>query len=80
METQEENMSKQPQLFDTEDKHGEDIYIGPKIIKKELTFQEKIIDPKNPSTVGRNYSNLGNHTLLILFIATILFVIKASYG
>lgn len=73
-------MSKQPQLFETEDKHGEDIYIGPKVIKKELTFQEKIIDPKNPNTVGTTYSNLGNHTLLILFISSILFVIKASYA
>jgi len=40
----------------------------------------KIIDPKNPHTVGKSAWNLGNHVLIILFVSAIIFVIKASYG
>jgi|TARA_B100000073_G_scaffold191745_1_gene158720 hypothetical protein len=70
---------KQPQLFETEDQFGEDIYAGPKLVKQELDFKTKMIDPKNPSTVGQSAWNLGNHTLAICFIACIVFVIYASY-
>ena len=40
----------------------------------------KFIDPKNPHTVGKSLLNLGNHVLVVLFILTILFVVKASYS
>ncbi len=70
---------EQPQLFETEDQFGEDIYASPKLVKQELDFKTKIIDPKNPSTVGQSAWNLGNHTLAICFIACIVFVIYASY-
>ena len=70
---------KQPQLFETEDEYGNDIIQGPKLIKRKLSTKESIIDPKNPSTVGTSAWNLGNHTLLILFIMCICFVLYASY-
>ena len=72
-------MSEQPQLFETEDQHGEDLFTEPKLVKQELDFRTKMIDPKNPYTVGSSAWNLGNHTLAICFIACILFVIYASY-
>ena len=70
----------QPQLFETEDQYGNDIIQGPKLEKKKLTTKEAIIDPKNPSSVGTSFWNLGNHTLTIMFICGIVFVIVASYG
>ena len=73
-------MSEQPQLFETEDQYGNDIIQGPKLEKKKLTTKEAIIDPKNPSSVGTSFWNLGNHTLTIMFICGIVFVIVASYG
>tara|TARA_B100000575_G_C22913507_1_gene530332 strand:+ start:292 stop:510 length:219 start_codon:yes stop_codon:yes gene_type:complete len=72
-------MSEQPQLFETEDQYGNDIIQDPKLVKQELDFKTKMIDPKNPNTVGQSAWNLGNHTLLIMFIVIILFVIQASY-
>ena len=72
-------MSEQPQLFETEDQYGNDIIQGPKLVKRKLSTKESIIDPKNPSTVGTSAWNLGNHTLLILFIMCICFVLYASY-
>ena len=72
-------MSKQPQLFETEDQYGNDIIQGPKINKRKLTTKEAMIDPKNPSTVGSSAWNLGNHTLAICFILCIIFVGYASY-
>ena len=41
---------------------------------------KNIIDPKNPHTVGTSIMNLGNHVLIIGFIAALLFVVKASYS
>tara|TARA_B100001248_G_scaffold40600_1_gene26052 strand:- start:11642 stop:11863 length:222 start_codon:yes stop_codon:yes gene_type:complete len=73
-------MSYQPQLFETEDQYGNDIIQGPKLEKKKLTTKEAMIDPKNPSSVGTSFWNLGNHTLTIMFICGIVFVIVASYG
>ena len=70
----------QPQLFETEDQYGNDIIQGPKLVKKQLTNKEIMIDPKNPGTVGTSFWNLGNHTLAICFISCIVFVIVASYG
>ena len=72
-------MSEQPQLFETEDQYGNDIIQGPKLPKKDLTTKESMIDPKNPTSVGSSYWNLGNHTLAICFIMCIAFVIYASY-
>ena len=69
----------QPQLFETEDQYGNDIIQGPKLVKKKLTTKEAMIDPKNPSTVGTSAWNLGNHTLSIMFIMTIVWVIWVSY-
>ena len=69
----------QQQLFDTEDQYGNDIIQGPKLVKKKLTTKEAMIDPKNPSTVGTSAWNLGNHTLSIMFIMTIVWVIWVSY-
>ena len=69
----------QPQLFDTEDQYGNDLIQGPKLPKKNLTTKESIIDPKNPNTVGTSLWNLGNHTLSIMFIMTIVWVIWVSY-
>ena len=71
-------MSEQQQLFDTEDQYGNDIIQGPKLVKKKLTTKEAMIDPKNPSTVGTSAWNLGNHTLSIMFIMTIVWVIWGS--
>ena len=71
---------EQPQLFETEDAYGNDIIQGPKLVKKKLTTKEQLIDPKNPHTVGTSAWNLGNHTLTIMFICGIVFVIVASYG
>ena len=31
---------------------------------KNLSWKQKIIDPKNPKIVGKNWSNLGNHILI----------------
>ena len=73
-------MSNQPQLFETEDQYGNDIIQGPKINKRKLSTKEAMIDPKNPSSVGTSFWNLGNHTLTIMFICGIVFVIVASYG
>ena len=42
--------------------------------------KEELIDPKNPHTVGRSFLNLGNHTLTIIFISIIVFIIDASYN
>ena len=72
-------MSEQQQLFETEDQYGNDIIQGPKLIKKQLTTKQAIIDPKNPYTVGRSAWNLGNHTLAICFIMCLVFVVYASY-
>jgi|TARA_B100000035_G_scaffold281720_1_gene262828 hypothetical protein len=46
--------------------------------KMKLT-KEKIIDPKNPKHVGSSWANLGNHVLIIGFIACLAFVVYASY-
>ena len=70
---------RQPQLFETEDQYGEDLFTGPKLIKRKLTTKEAMIDPKNPTTVGSSAWNLGNHTLAICFIMCIAFVVYASY-
>ena len=72
-------MSEQPQLFETEDQYGNDIIQGPKLVKRKLSTKEAMIDPKNPSTVGTSWSNLGNHTLAICFIMCIIFVVYKSY-
>tara|TARA_B100001094_G_scaffold280128_1_gene290737 strand:+ start:700 stop:918 length:219 start_codon:yes stop_codon:yes gene_type:complete len=72
-------MSDQPQLFETEDQHGNDIIQGPKIIKQDLDFITRTIDPKNPTTVGKSAWNLGNHVLLTIWISCIAFVVYASY-
>ena len=72
-------MSEQQQLFETEDQYVNDIIQGPKLSKKDLTTKEAMIDPKNPSTVGTSWSNLGNHTLAICFIMCIIFVVYKSY-
>ena len=40
----------------------------------------KFIDPKNPNTVGKSVLNLGNHILVVCFILSLLFVVKASYS
>ena len=73
-------MSEQQQLFETEDQYGNDLIQGPKLIKKDLTTKEIMIDPKNPTNVGTSFWNLGNHTLTIMFICGIVFTIVASYG
>ena len=72
-------MSYQPQLFETEDQYGNDIIQGPKLVKQKLTKAQAKIDPKNPNTGGKSAWNLGNHTLSIMFIMCIAFVIYASY-
>ena len=41
---------------------------------------KKFIDPKNPNTVGKSVWNLGNHILVVCFILSLLFVVKASYS
>ena len=41
---------------------------------------KKFIDPKNPNTVGKSVWNLGNHILIVCFILSLLFVVKASYS
>ena len=41
--------------------------------------KEKIIDPKNKHTVGQSWANLGNHVLLTIWIACLVFVVYASY-
>ena len=40
---------------------------------------KKLIDSKNPHTVGRSLWNLGNHTLVVCFILAVVFVVMASY-
>ena len=72
-------MSEQQQLFETEDQYGNDLIQGPKLIKKDLTTKEIMIDPKNPTNVGTSFWNLGNHTLAICFNMCIVFVVYASY-
>jgi hypothetical protein len=47
---------------------------------KNLSWKQKIIDPKNPKIVGKTWSNLGNHILITGFIVCLLFVVKSSYG
>ena len=42
------------------------------------TLKQKIIDPKN-KTVSGSYWNLGNHTLLIMFVLAVTWVIWVSY-
>jgi hypothetical protein len=42
-------------------------------------MENKFIDPKNKSTVGTSWLNLGNHVLVVGFIACIVFVVYASY-
>jgi len=44
------------------------------------TQMKKFIDPKNPNTVGKSAWNLGNHILIICFVAALLFVVKVSYS
>ena len=39
---------------------------------------KKIIDPKNPNTVGTSLLNLGNHVLILGFIGALVFVVVAS--
>ena len=39
----------------------------------------KIIDPKNPHTVGKSFLNLGTHVLIAGFIAIISWVVWVSY-
>ena len=74
-------MSNQPQLFETEDRFGEDIFAEPKFVKTELTTKEKLIDPKDQTkTINQSWLNLGNHTLAIMFIAVITWVVWMSYA
>ena len=40
---------------------------------------KKIIDPKNPHTVGTSLLNLGNHIFIVMFILGIVFVVYNSY-
>ena len=40
---------------------------------------KKIIDPKNPNTVGTSMWNLGNHILIVCFILALVFVVYNSY-
>ena len=40
---------------------------------------KNIIDPKNPHTVGKSLLNLGNHVLILGFVAMLVFVVMASY-
>ena len=40
---------------------------------------KKIIDPKNPETVGTSLLNLGNHVLILGFIMALVFVVYVSY-
>tara|TARA_B100001093_G_C26717118_1_gene966151 strand:+ start:41 stop:169 length:129 start_codon:yes stop_codon:yes gene_type:complete len=40
----------------------------------------KIIDPKNPHTVGTSAWNLGNHVLIAGFIAIISWIVWVSYA
>ena len=72
-------MTEPQQLVETEDQYGNDLIQGPKLIKKDLTTKEIMIDPKNPTNVGTSFWNLGNHTLAICFIMCIVFVVYASY-
>ena len=39
----------------------------------------KLIDPKNPHTVGKSTWNLGNHVLILGFIMALVFVVWVSY-
>ena len=39
----------------------------------------KIIEPKNPHTVGKSVMNLGNHVLIAGFLAMISWVVRMSY-
>ena len=40
---------------------------------------KKIIDHKNPNTVGTSIMNLGNHILMVMFALGIIFVVYNSY-
>ena len=73
---------RQLELFDTTDQFGVDTHAAPliKIDKEKQTLKQKLIDPHDQTnTVNSDWSNLGNHTLAILFVACILFVLYASY-
>mgnify|MGYP005719505419 FL=1 len=73
-------MSKQKQLFETEDQFGEDLFTGPKFKKQKLTTKQKLIDPKDQTgVIHSSWGNLGNHILLLGFIGAIVFVILSSY-
>ena len=55
-------MSKQKQLFETEDQFGEDLFTGPKFKKQKLTTKQKLIDPKDQTgIIHSSWGNLGNH-------------------
>ena len=45
----------------------------------QVVNMNKFIDPKNPHTVGKSAWNLGNHTLIIMFIMAISWVVWVSY-
>ena len=47
---------------------------------RALMKKEDLIDPKNPHTVGRSFANLGNHTLTIIWVSIIAFIVYASYN
>ena len=52
---------------------------GGRLGMKQEEKMNKIIDPKNPHTVGKSLLNLGNHVLIAGFIAIISWVIWMSY-
>ena len=55
-------------------------FLKPKYNRSERRqIMKNLIDPKNPHTVGKSAWNLGNHVLVIMFIAAIVFVVYASY-
>ena len=70
---------RQPQLFETEDQYGNDIIQDPKLPHVDMSVKERLIDPKNPHTVGKSAWNLGNHILIICFILALVFVVYNSY-
>ena len=47
------------------------------MVKKQTTTKQKWIDPKN-TWVSASWFNLGNHILIVLFIATLVFIWKNS--
>tara|TARA_B100000676_G_scaffold309183_1_gene372052 strand:+ start:1430 stop:1657 length:228 start_codon:yes stop_codon:yes gene_type:complete len=70
---------EQLELFDTTDQFGNDTHAAPKLPKVDKGFKARFIDPKNQTNLGDSYFNLGNHILIIGFIAMISFVVYASY-